>query len=144
MPLAAKQLSLTSRFSPIEDHHERLAAIVSHGQRWPEVSSTEQVPAHQIHACLSPVWLTGAFVDSTCHFRLSATSPLVKGLASLLVELYHGESPEDILAFEPSLLSQLHLLHHISPTRLHGLDHIRQTIRNFAKTIITTTHDRRP
>ncbi|MCE9610528.1 MAG: SufE family protein [Chthoniobacter sp.] len=132
MPLAEKQHQLVARFAIIEDHHERLAAIVARGVHWPDVTAAERDDAHIIRGCTTPVWLASSFTDGRCHFRIAAGSALVKGLAALLAELYDGETPAAILAWEPTLLEALHLDRHISPTRLHGLAHIRRAIREFA------------
>ena len=132
MPLAEKQRQLTARYSVIEDHHERLAALVARGQRWPDATAAERTDAHLIRGCTTPVWLAGTVADGHCHFRVAAGSALVKGLAALLAELYDGETPAAILAWEPGIIEALRLDRHISPTRLHGLAHIRRAIRDFA------------
>ena len=53
MPLTAKQRQLTARYSVIEDLHERLAALVARGQRWPDVTTAERTDAP--HPSGSPV-----------------------------------------------------------------------------------------
>ena len=132
MPLAEKQRQLIARFAVIDDPHERLAAIVTRGQRWPEVADEERTDARRVPGCVSAVWLTGAVENGHCHFRLTAASSVVKGLAALLAALYEGETPAAIVAWEPGLVAALGLDRQLSPTRLHGLAHIRRAIRDFA------------
>ena len=132
MPLAEKQRQLIARFAIIDDAHERLAAIVARGQRWPEVAAAERTDERRVAGCVSAVWLAGSVENGRCHFRLAAASSLVKGLAALLAELYEGETPAAILTWEPGLLEALGLDRQLSPTRLHGLAHIRRAIREFA------------
>ena len=132
MPLAEKQRQLIARFAIIDDAHERLAAIVASGQRWPEVAEEERTEARRVPGCVSAVWLTGAVENGRCHFRISAASSVVKGLAALLAALYEGETPADIIAWEPDLAAALGLDRQLSPTRLNGLAHIRRAIRDFA------------
>jgi cysteine desulfuration protein SufE len=133
MPLAEKQRQLTARYAVIEDHHERLAALVARGQRWSDATAAERTDAHLIRGCTTSVWLAGTFAAGRCHFRVAAGSALVKGLAALLAELYDGETPAAILGWEPGIIEALCLDRHISPTRLNGLAHIRRAIRDFAK-----------
>ena len=132
MPLAEKQRQLIARFAVIDDAHERLAAIVASGQRWPEVAEDERTDARRVPGCVSAVWLSGAVQDGRCHFRISAASSVVKGLAALLAALYEGETPAAVVAWEPGLAAALGLDRQLSPTRLHGLAHIRRAIRDFA------------
>ena len=132
MPLAEKQRQLIARFAIIDDAHERLAAIVARGQRWPEVADDERTDARRVPGCVSAVWLTSSVENGRCHFRIAAASSVVKGLAALLAALYEGETPADIAAWEPGLVEALGLDRQLSPTRLHGLAHIRRAIRDFA------------
>lgn len=132
MPLAEKQRLLVARFAVIDDAHERLAAIVARGQRWPEVAEVERTDARRVAGCVSAVWLAGSVENGRCHFRIAAASSVVKGLAALLAELYEGETPADILAWEPGFLEALGLDRQLSPTRLHGVAHLRRAIRHFA------------
>ena len=136
MPLAEKERQLTARYAVIEDHHERLSVLVAHGQRWPDATAAERTDAHLVHGCTTPVWLATTFTAGRCHFRIAAGSALVKGLAALLAELYDGETPAAILAWEPGIIEALGLDRHISPTRLHGLARIRRAIREFAAGVV--------
>ena len=132
MPLAEKQRRLIARFALIEDAHERLAAIVARGPRWPEVVADERTDGRRVAGCVSAVWLAGSVENGRCHFRVTAASALVKGLAALVAELYDGETPAAVVAWEPGLLAALGLDRQLSPTRLHGLAHNRRAIRAFA------------
>ena len=132
MPLAEKQRQLIARYSIIDDSHERLAAIIARGQRWPEVAESERTDARRVPGCVSAVWLSASVENGRCHFRIAAASSVVKGLAALLAALYEGETPADIAAWEPGLIEALGLDRQLSPTRLHGLAHIRRAIRDFA------------
>jgi cysteine desulfuration protein SufE len=133
MDIAEKQQALISRFQLIEDAHERLAAIVARGKKWPGVSEAERTDANRVPGCTSRVWLVGRFENGRCHFQMDADSPLVKGLVALLCELYDGATPAEIAATEPELIAALHLDRQISPTRLHGLASVRRMIRDFAE-----------
>lgn len=132
MPLAEKQRRIIARYALIEDRHERLAAIVARGQRWPDVAEAERTEARFVRGCTTPVWLAGVVEGGSCHFRVAAGSSVLKGLASLFAELYEGEPAAAVATFEPALLEGLGLDQHISPTRLNGLAHIRTAIRDFA------------
>jgi len=135
MPLAEKQRQLVARFALIEDRHERLAAVLARGQRWPEVLPVERTDGHLVRGCASAVWLAGSVENGRCHFRIAAASALVKGLAAMLAELYDGETPAAILAWDAGVLSALGLDLQLSPTRLHGLAQIRRAIREFAAAV---------
>ena len=133
MSLPEKQRTLIERYLLIEDAHERLAAITSRGKKWPAVPESERTDAVLVPGCSSRVWLVGEIVDGVCRFRMDADSPLVKGLAALLCELYDGAPASEVATVEPEITRALGLDRMLSPTRLNGLAAIRQTIRAFAE-----------
>jgi len=132
MSLAEKQRRIIERYLLIEDSHERLAAVTARGKKWPPPRDDERVDSNLVPGCSSRVWLIGEMNDGICRFRMDADSPLVKGLAALLCELYDGESAAEIAAIEPELFESLGFARTLSPTRLNGVAQIRAVIRNFA------------
>jgi cysteine desulfuration protein SufE len=133
MSLAAKQTALIARYRAIEDAHERLAAITARGKKWSAPAETERTDAALVPGCSSRVWLVGEVSEGVCRFRMDADSPLVKGLAALLCELYDGAAPAEIVTVEPEIIAALGLDRMLSPTRLHGMASIRASIRRFAE-----------
>lgn len=133
MSLAEKQTQMIARLKIIHDPHERLAAIVARGKKWPPPPENLRTEAHRVAGCSSRVWLVGRIEDGHCHFQMDADSPLVKGLVALLCELYDGATVADIATFEPEIISALDLDRQLSPTRLNGLASVLQTMRAFAK-----------
>lgn len=132
-PLAEKQQKLIARFQLIEDAHERLAAIVARGKKWPGVAEDQRTDANRVPGCSSRVWLLGRVENGHCHFQMDADSPLVRGLVALLCELYDGATAAEIASVEPELFPALHLDRQLSPTRLHGLASVRAMMCAFAQ-----------
>lgn len=131
MTVAERQARLVEALGAIPDVHERLSALVAHGQRLDAVPEVEKTPDRLVPGCVSKVWLLASRDgNGQWHFRRSAGSPLVHGLVGALVGLYEGATSDDILATEPTLLASLRLDAHITPTRLRGLAAVRDTIRS--------------
>src|SRR5476649_449609 len=131
--LVEKQQQLIARFQLIEDAHERLAAIVARGRKWPPPAEDQRTDSNCVPGCASRVWLVGRIENGRCHFQMDADSPLVKGLVALLCELYDGATPAEVASIEPEIFPALHLDRQLSPTRLHGLASVRAMIRAFAE-----------
>ena len=131
--LAEKQQQLIARFQLIEDAHERLAAIVARGKKWPGPPEELRTDAHRVPGCASRVWLLGRIENGGCHFQMDADSPLVKGLVALLCELYDGATAAEVARIEPEIFPALQLDRQLSPTRLNGLASVRAMIRRFAQ-----------
>ena len=132
MSLAEKQQRLIAKYAIVEDAQERLSAIVSRAKKWPALANEEKTDAHRVMGCISQVWIMGQWEGERCRFRVDADSPLVKGLVSMLCELYDGEAATEIVATEPVWIAALGLEGRLSPTRLNGLARVREAIRAFA------------
>lgn len=132
MTLAEKQSALASDLLLIEEPQERLGAIVDRARRRPPLSEQERIESNRVRGCVSQTWLVAGIADGRCVFRGDADSPLVRGLVTLLCDLYSGAFPMEVAATEPELIETLGLDRMLSPTRLNGLRSVRTRIREFA------------
>lgn len=137
MNLDEKQQSLIDDLNIIHDPHERLNAIVSRGHAL-KLDDAHKVEANLVPGCVSRVWLHGEIVDGRTRFVCDAESPMVKGLATLLCELYGDADPAEVAAVEPRVWDACGFTKMLSPTRLNGLGNMRLKIRDMAKQFITS------
>ena len=61
------------------------------------------------------------FIDGKIIFEAESDALIVKGLVALLLRIYSGRSPKEILASEPRFIDEIGLRQHLSPTRSNGL-----------------------
>jgi cysteine desulfuration protein SufE len=132
MTVSEKQTQLIEDLSFIEDRQERLAAVVDRARRRPAFPDADKTDAHRVLGCISQVWITGELTGGSLHFQFDADSPLVKGLVALLVDLYEGGTPADIVATEPVLFDELGIKRDLTPTRQNGLAAVREQIKSIA------------
>jgi cysteine desulfuration protein SufE len=132
MTVSEKQAQLIEDLSFIEDRQERLAAVVDRARRRPPFPDAARTEANRVHGCISQVWVTGELRDGLLHFQFDADSPLVKGLVALLVDLYDGGTPADIVATDPVLFDELGIKRDLTPTRQNGLAAVREQIKSIA------------
>lgn len=136
MTLAEKQQSLIDDLNIIHDPHERLNAVVSRGAAM-KLAEEHKIEANLVPGCVSRVWLHGALVDGRTHFACDAESPMVKGLAALLCEIYTDSDPAEVAAIEPKIWEDCGFTKMLSPTRLNGLANMRNRIREMADQFLT-------
>ncbi len=132
MSLAEKQGGIVARLSLIEDMHERLAALMSRAKKILAPDAAQLTEENRVQGCQSRVWLTGEFADGACRWRMDCEAPMVKGLVGLLCELYEGATPDEVIAFEPTLIEDLGLARMVSGTRIEGLAAVRMRMRQLA------------
>jgi cysteine desulfuration protein SufE len=66
------------------------------------------------------------------YFDAISDAAIVSGLIALLLRLYSGRKPQDILDTPPDFVAALQLESHLSPTRSTGLASMLTAIRRFA------------
>ncbi len=137
MSLDEKQQSLIDDLNIIHDPHERLNAIVSRGHAL-KLDEAHKTEANLVPGCVSRVWLHGELVDGRTRFVCDAESPMVKGLAALLCELYTDADPAEAAAVEPRVWEACGFTKMLSPTRLNGLANMRIRIRGMANEFIAS------
>lgn len=137
MSLAEKQQSLIDDLNIIHDPHERLNAVSLRGQAM-KLDDAYKIETNLVPGCVSRVWLHGELVDGRTRFICAADSPMVKGLAALLCELYSDADPAEVAVVEPRIWESCGFIKMLSPTRLNGLANMRAKIRDMAKAFITS------
>lgn len=140
MRLIERQQQWIEAYRSIEDRQERLAVIIDEARREEPLEESLRTEDLQVEGCVSKVWLQGLLQeDGKCRFRVAADSVMVFGLVSLLCRLYSGYAPEEVAETEAEILEALDFPRQISPTRMNGLYHVRQSIVEFARNQLTTS-----
>ena len=85
-----------------------------------------------IEGCQSRVWLQADYVDGKVLFRAESDALIVKGIVSLLIKVYSGHTPDEILDNEPYFVEAIGLKEHLSPTRSNGLLAMIKQMRLYA------------
>ncbi|WP_395715905.1 SufE family protein [Prosthecobacter sp.] len=132
MTLVEKQWSLIDDLNIIHDPHERLNAVVTRGSSM-KIAEEYKTDSNLVPGCVSRVWLHGELVDGRARFSCDAESPMVKGLAALLCDLYDDTDPAEAAVIEPELWEACGFTKMLSPTRLNGLANMRRRIREMAE-----------
>lgn len=140
---AERQQRLVCRYRVIDDVHERLAAIVAHKSTLTALAADERVEANLVPGCISRVWLAASLEEGRLRLRLDAESALVRGLATLLCEMYDEALPEEVVATEPEVFEALGIDRQLSPTRLNGLANIRNRVKAIASIARSRTDGKR-
>ena len=86
-----------------------------------------------VHGCQSQVWLRAERMGDRLEFQAISDSAIVSGLIAVLMRVYSGRTPEEILAVKPDFISAIGLHEHLSPTRSNGLQAMLDAIRGHAR-----------
>lgn len=130
--IAVAQQELISDFELFEDWMDRYQYLIDLGRRLPEFPEEQRTEDNRIRGCQSQVWFVAEEKDGRLEFRAISDAAIVSGLIALLLRLYSGRYPQDILDTPPDFVTALQLESHLSPTRSNGLSSMLKAIRGFA------------
>jgi cysteine desulfuration protein SufE len=133
MKIEDKRDQLIEELIPFEDHLERLTYVIDRAKDNPGLDREYKIETFLIKGCVSQLWVFPSFLDGKCHFQADSEASITKGTATLLCDLYSGESPEDIVRLEPDFLSEVGITQHLSPNRRNGLTGVREKIKAYAQ-----------
>ncbi|MDR1417254.1 MAG: SufE family protein, partial [Prevotellaceae bacterium] len=74
-----------------------------------------------IQGCQSRVWLNAELTDGKLVFTADSDAIITKGIVSLLVRVFSGQAPKDVIAADVAFLDRIGLRENLSPTRANGL-----------------------
>jgi cysteine desulfuration protein SufE len=126
------QRELIEDFEMFDDWIDRYQYIIDMGRRLPEFPEAQKTDENRIRGCQAQVWFVARKEDGRLHFDAISDAAIVSGLIALLLRLYSGRRPEDILETPPEFVTALQLESHLSPTRSTGLASMLTAIRRFA------------
>ncbi len=128
----AAQREVIEEFSLFDDWMDRYQYLIDLGRRLPEFPEELKTEEHLIRGCQSQVWFVAEEKDGRLEFRAISDAAIVSGLIALLLRVYSGRYPQDILDTPPDFVAALKLESHLSPTRSNGLSSMLKAIRGFA------------
>ena len=126
------QEELIADFELFEDWMDRYQYLIDLGRRLPDFPDELRTEENRIRGCQSQVWFVAEKKDDRLEFRAISDAAIVSGLIALLLRLYSGRRPQDILDTPPDFVAALQLESHLSPTRSNGLSSMLTAIRKFA------------
>ncbi|MBR5828857.1 MAG: SufE family protein [Bacteroidaceae bacterium] len=126
------QDSIIEEFSDFEDWLDRYQLLIDLGGEQEPLPQEYKTDNNLIEGCQSRVWLQADLVDGKVQFRAESDALIVKGIVSLLIKVYSGHTPDEILEVEPYFVEAIGLKEHLSPTRSNGLLAMIKQMRLYA------------
>lgn len=126
---------LADEFDLLGDWEERYRYVIELGKDLAPLSDAERNDATKVRGCASQVWLvTEPQADGALRFRGDSDAHIVRGLIAILLRLYSGRTPAQILAFDAkAAFEQLGLAGALSAQRSNGLASMVARIRRDAE-----------
>lgn len=123
---------VVGEFSVFEEWLDKYEYIIELGKTLPLIDEKERRDENLIAGCQSRVWLSCSMEDGLLHFKADSDAIITKGIISLLIRVYDGQKPEDIVASDFSFIEKIGLKENLSPTRAGGLVAMIKQIKMYA------------
>lgn len=131
-PIIDVENEIVDEFSAFEDWMDKYEYIIELGKSVPVIDECQKTEANLIKGCQSRVWLSSEFRDGRIFFAADSDAIITKGIISLLVRVYNGRRPDEILSSDFSFVEKIGLKENLSPTRANGLVSMIKQIQNYA------------
>lgn len=135
MTIKEIQDSIVEDFSMLDDWMDRYSMLIEMGKECPMIDTQYRNDEHLINGCQSRVWLHAELKDGKMYFTADSDAVITKGIVYLLIKVFSGQTPSDILAADMGFLDEIGLKEHLSPTRSNGLLSMIKQMLIYAETM---------
>lgn len=132
MTIKELQERLINEFEQYGEWDEKYTRIIELGRKLPLLSDDFKTDKFKLNGCQSQVWINAKFEDGKIFFEADSDAAIVKGLIAILINVYSGHSPDEILSNPPDFLKNIGIDNHLSPTRKNGLGAMMKQIQMYA------------
>ncbi|MDP6436148.1 MAG: SufE family protein [Gammaproteobacteria bacterium] len=128
----AAQAELIDEFQLFDNWLDRYQYLIDLGRKLPEFPEQLKNEDCRLHGCQSQVWLRAETDNDRLVFQAISDSAIVSGLIAVLMRVYSGRTPREILDTHPDFIDAIGLHEHLSPTRSNGLHAMIDAIKGHA------------
>ena len=131
--IAEIQQEIVSEFSLLDgDQEMTVLYIMELGQKLPAMKQEEKTEDNIVKGCQSKVWLSAKLEDEHVHFAADSNTAITKGLVSLLLRIFSGQTPENILKADLNFMSKIGMERFIGTQRSNGFAAMIKQIKLYA------------
>lgn len=128
---------LIEEFDFLGDWEDRCDFLIDLGFEVPKLPESAKCEANRVHGCQSHVWMIADLNREAdppvVEFQANSDAMIVNGLIAVLMMVFNGKTPEEILATDVNaIFRRLELDRHLSSQRRNGLFGMVTRIREIA------------
>ena len=112
---------IVEEFSLFDNWEDKYEYIIDLGKKLPPLPEQYRKEENKIKGCQSQVWMHSALQDGKVYYDADSDAMIVKGLASMLVRVFNGQKPEDIVSAPVKFIDDIGMTSHLAQTRSNGL-----------------------
>ena len=121
MTIKEVEQQIIDEFSVFTDWLDKYEYLIELGKSLPLIDEKKKIDENLIRGCQSKVWLAADYVDGKIYFTADSDAIITKGIISLLIRVFSGRTPQEILDADLNFIKEIGLQDNLSPTRSNGL-----------------------
>jgi cysteine desulfuration protein SufE len=127
------QDEIISEFSLLDgDMEMTILYIMELGQKLPLIKDSDRVEENEVKGCQSKVWLVAHADDDKVYFEADSNTAITKGLVSLLIRIFSGQTAMDILNADLYFMKRIGMERFIGTQRSNGFAAMIKQMRIYA------------
>jgi cysteine desulfuration protein SufE len=130
---------IRDNFALLDDWDDRYRYVIELGRTLDPMPEAEHSQANKVQGCASQVWLSrrverGSAGEPLLKYLGDSDAHIVRGLIAILLTLYSGLTPREILGTDAlALFDEFGFREHLTPQRSNGLRAMVERIRSDAR-----------
>ena len=132
MTIKEVEQQIVDEFSIFTDWLDKYEYIIELGKSLPIINEKGKDEKNLIKGCQSRVWLAADYIDGKIFFTADSDAIITKGIISLLVRVFSGRAPQEIIDADLLFIKEIGLEENLSPTRANGLLSMIRQIKFYA------------
>jgi cysteine desulfuration protein SufE len=132
---------IRDNFELLEEWDDRYRYVIELGRTLEPMPEGEHSSENKVNGCVSQVWLSKRLDrnggGAVLRYRGDSDAHIVRGLIAILLTLYSGRTPQEILSTDAiAVFDEFGFREHLTPQRSNGLRSMVERIRSDARTAL--------
>jgi cysteine desulfuration protein SufE len=138
MTINAIQDEIISEFALLDgDMEMTVFYMMELGQKLPAFPDAARSEDNIVKGCQSKVWLTASLEGDRIQFAADSNTAITKGLVSLLIRIFNGQTPDDVLNSDLYFMRQIGMERFIGTQRSNGFAAMIKQMKLYALALKT-------
>ncbi|MFT5121398.1 MAG: cysteine desulfuration protein SufE [Verrucomicrobiales bacterium] len=130
--IQAAQADIVDEFALFDDWQDKYAHIIDLGRDLQPMDEHYKTEANKVRGCQSQVWLHAEMEGDRMIYQAESDALIVNGLVAMLMRIYNGRHPQDVVDASNEFFARIGLDKHLSMNRTNGLFSMMKEIKQRA------------
>ncbi len=112
---------IVEEFALFDNWEDKYEYLIDMGKKLPKLDDVHKKEENKIRGCQSTVWMVSDYKEGRIFYKADSDAMIVKGLISMLIRVFSGQKPADIVAADMKFIDAIGMSTHLAQTRSNGL-----------------------